>query len=232
MSSDPPSMLPGGQPTGLTNANMLFYIDMGLIAVLGLVTLIYLPRTIARYSTKSTLREGWMLLRGNSRYPPSRLSTVLKNKQLETPNASTIQYPPHLQTDTPPAASTMSHIYGVSTINDGFLASKERLGSGSPPPHVRGYLSRFPIVARVLEYHILGYRVGQLIVSTTYLALMCFAMFYQSDPGSNVMRAGFVAMSQMPIVFALGTKNSVVTALTGISYEQACILEIRTYLRG
>ncbi|KAG8695636.1 hypothetical protein FRC08_007649 [Ceratobasidium sp. 394] len=45
-------------------------------------------------------------------------------------------------------------------------------------------------------------------------------MFYQSDPASNISRAGFVVMSQMPIVFALGTKNSVVTALTGISYEQ------------
>ncbi|KAG9121030.1 hypothetical protein FRC07_003191 [Ceratobasidium sp. 392] len=185
---------------------------MSLIGVLGLVTLIYLPRTIARYNTKSTLREGWMLLRGDSRYLRARLSTALRDKSFETPNESTVQYPPSM--DIAPAASTMSH------ANGGLLYAKRCKGSGPPPHHVRGYLSRVPALARVLEYYILGYRVEQLTILAAYLGLMCVAMFYQSHPASNVTRAGYVAMSQMPIVFALGTKNSVITALTGISYER------------
>ncbi|KAG9080265.1 hypothetical protein FRC06_006855, partial [Ceratobasidium sp. 370] len=164
MSSAPPSGFPGGQPVRLTNDDLLYYIDMSLVGVLGLVTLIYLPRTIVRYTNKSTLREGWMLLRGNSQYPrPS----MMRGKDLSTLDTSTIQYPPNRSVSVdvfPPASSTqVSHINRTPTINARLLGSEHRGGSGSPPPHIRGYLSYVPFVGRVLEYHILGYRVGQLI---------------------------------------------------------------------
>ncbi|KAG8742879.1 hypothetical protein FRC10_000799 [Ceratobasidium sp. 414] len=221
MSSGPPSGPPGGQSAGLTDDDMLYYIDMSLVGVLGLVTLIYLPRTIARYTNKSTLREGWMLLRGNSQYPRT---SMIRDKNLSTLDTSTTQYPPNRSVSAdvfPQASSTqVSHIDRTPTIKARLLASEDRRGSGSPPAHRRSYLSYILFVGRALEYHILGYRIGQLIVLGAYLAVICVAMFYQSNPTSNVSRAGFVVMSQMPIVFALGTKNSVVTALTGISYEQ------------
>ncbi|QRV98391.1 Ferric reductase like transmembrane component [Ceratobasidium sp. AG-Ba] len=223
MSSGPPSGSSFGQAGGLTNDDMLYYVDMSLIGVLGLVTLIYLPRTIARYTHTSAFREGWALLRGNPHYPQARVKQIAKDKEPTTSNASRTQYPPagrSVSVDTfLPPSSTVTHINRTPTIKAHLLNSENR-GSGKQPAHVPGYRSYVPILGRILDYHILGHRFGQLIVLAAYLAVICVALFYKSSPVTNVSRAGFVVMSQMPIVFALGTKNSVITALTGISYEQ------------
>jgi ferric-chelate reductase len=148
----------------------------------------------------------------------------MQDKEFLTPNASTAQNPPDrsVSADVFPPPSSTAHVVRTPTIKARLLGSADDKNSGLAPAHMRGYLSYVPALGRALDYHIMGYTVRQLIVLSAYLAVICVAMFYQSDPTTNVSRAGFVVMSQMPIVFALGTKNSVVTALTGVSYEQVC----------
>jgi len=64
------------------------------------------------------------------------------------------------------------------------------------------------------------YSLGQLIVLAIYLGVMLYAALYKSNPLADPIRTGFVAMAQVPIVFALAAKNGVLGWLTGIGYER------------
>ncbi|KEP48010.1 ferric reductase NAD-binding domain protein [Rhizoctonia solani 123E] len=226
MASGPP---PGsfGPQSGITSDDFAYYIDMGLVGVLGIVTLIYLPRTIARYTHKSGWVEGWVLRQGKriEQYPHKQRAlkseTSIREKEA-APSHIEHQYPPDRLNPTElsaPAISSTTHFGSTPTIKARLLASKTG-NLGKPPTHIPSLRSFVPSVGKFLDYHIAGYSVRQLLVLSAYLAILCVMMFYQSNPKTNTNRAGFVVMSQMPIAFALGTKNSVITALTGISYEQ------------
>ncbi|CAE7115973.1 unnamed protein product [Rhizoctonia solani] len=219
MSSGPPQ-------SGLSNDDLVFYIDMGLIGVLGLVTLIYLPRTIARYTHKSGWVEGWVLRQGKriDQYPHKQraLKSEASIREKEATSSRVgHQYPPERSNpaeQSAPAISSTTHVGSTPTIKARLLAQNRNLGK--PPSHIRSLRSFVPSIGKFLDYHVMGYSTRQLLILAVYLAVICIAMFYQSNVKTNTNRAGFVVMSQMPIAFALGTKNSIITTLTGISYEQ------------
>ncbi|KAF8608490.1 hypothetical protein BDV93DRAFT_519518 [Ceratobasidium sp. AG-I] len=221
MASGPPSWSSGAQ-TGLSSDDLMYYIDMSLLGVLGAATLVYLPRTIARYAHQSGRQEGWFLRRGHAVYPHNgkHPQATMQDKEPISPDASTTYHTTDrsMMDRYPPASSTA---IGTAPTSEAHLVKAGRAtNQTSPPAHVPGFLSYTPPLGRIAEYRILDFSVKQLLVLSAYLAIICVGMFYKSNPATNVTRAGFVVMSQMPIAFALGTKNSVVTALTGISYEQ------------
>ncbi|CAE6423815.1 unnamed protein product [Rhizoctonia solani] len=222
MASGPPS-----GSSGITSDDFVFYIDMGLVGVLGLITLIYLPRTVARYAHKSGWAEGWVLRQGKriDQYPHKQraLKSEASIREKEATSSRVgHQYPPDRLNPaelSAPAISSVTHIGSTPTIKARLLASNTQ-NSGKPPAHIPSIRSFVPSVGKFLDYHVVGYSIRQLMVLSAYLAIICVMIFYQSNPKTNTNRAGFVVMSQMPVSFALGTKNSVITALTGISYEQ------------
>ncbi|CAE6490798.1 unnamed protein product [Rhizoctonia solani] len=223
-SSGPPS----GAQSGITSDDLVFYIDMALVGILGVATLVYLPRTIARYAHKSGRTEGWLLLQGkqSNQYPrkqaASNSEASVREKEPTSPR-TTHQYPPNqpnLGDLSAPTISSTMHAGSTTTIRARLLASNKGRQLGAPPAHIPSLRSFVPLAGKFLDYHIAGYSIRQLTILSVYLAIICIAMFYQSNPKTNTNRAGFVVMSQMPVAFALGTKNSVITILTGISYEQ------------
>ncbi|QRW25510.1 Ferric reductase like transmembrane component [Rhizoctonia solani] len=223
-SSGPPS----GAQSGITSDDLVFYIDMALVGILGVATLVYLPRTIARYAHKSGRTEGWLLLQGkqSNQYPrkqaASKSEASVREKEPTSPR-TTHQYPPNqpnLGDLSAPTISSTMHAGSTTTIRARLLASNKGRQLGAPPAHIPSLRSFVPLAGKFLDYHIAGYSIRQLTILSVYLAIICIAMFYQSNPKTNTNRAGFVVMSQMPVAFALGTKNSVITILTGISYEQ------------
>ncbi|CAE6533149.1 unnamed protein product [Rhizoctonia solani] len=223
MASGPPS-----GSSGIASDDLVFYIDMGLVGILGAVTLIYLPRTIARYAHKSGWVEGWMLLQGKriDQYPHKQRAlkseASIREKEATSSRAGH-QYPPDRLNPaelSAPALSSTTHVGSTPTIKARLIASNQTRNSGKPPAHIPSLRSFVPSAGKLLDYHVMGYNIRQLLILSAYLAVICIAMFYQSNPRSNTNRAGFLVMSQMPIAFALGTKNSVITILTGISYEK------------
>lgn len=56
-----------------------------------------------------------------------------------------------------------------------------------------------------------------------YLALVLAVLFYKANITTNVKRAGWIALSQEPVAFALGTKNNIVGLLIGKGYERVCV---------
>ncbi|KAG8742378.1 hypothetical protein FRC10_001600 [Ceratobasidium sp. 414] len=211
-----PPPVPATRPPGISSHNLVFYIDMALVGVLGVITLAYLPRTVARYVHKSSRREGWLLRRARVSSTPAR---SLQNNDLLVSNSRGLQYPPDRFISVS-AGALASHSAPSSTISRPQKDSAPTPGAHPPPPHFRPYTSYIPTLGRILDYHILGLTIHQLIVLGAYILITAIALFYRSNPTTNASRAGYVVMSQMPIVFALGTKNSVVSLLAGISYEK------------
>ncbi|KAG8767372.1 hypothetical protein FRC12_006279, partial [Ceratobasidium sp. 428] len=194
--------------SGISSHDLVFYTDMALVGVLGVVTLVYLPRIITHYLHKSSRREGWVLRRSRTN-PTAARSPLSKDIPLST--VQTTQYPLDHSGPYSATPSVTPHL-----PERPLLSTEPR----TPPPHLRSYTSYIPTVGRILNHHILGLTVHQLAILAAYILVTAIALFYQSNPTTNVPRAGYVVLSQMPIVFALGTKNSVVSLLTGISYEK------------
>lgn len=66
-----------------------------------------------------------------------------------------------------------------------------------------------------------GFSVAQMTIVTIYLSILLFATFLGSTgPYTDFHRLGWVATAQVPLVFAFGVKNGVVSSLLGKGYER------------
>lgn len=90
------------------------------------------------------------------------------------------------------------------------------------PPHVPS-LPRFfsPISAFLSRRVSPGYSIGQSLILIIYFGILCFPAFYQTTgPFTDAHRPGWVAVAQMPFLFAFGVKNSILNGLIGMGYEK------------
>ncbi|EGN94416.1 hypothetical protein SERLA73DRAFT_114632 [Serpula lacrymans var. lacrymans S7.3] len=91
----------------------------------------------------------------------------------------------------------------------------------SLPPHVRAWSSIVPPVASLLRYRIeAGLSLGQVLILTIYFSVLIYATFLDSNPFDDPYRSGFVAMSQIPVVYILATKNNLLGMFIGVGYEK------------
>jgi ferric-chelate reductase len=90
-----------------------------------------------------------------------------------------------------------------------------------PPPHVRSWSSRMVRFARFLQRPLdRGTSVGQACMLVGYFVVLLYPFFYRSNPFTDPLRAGYVALSQLPVAFALAMRNSPPGTLAGVSYEK------------
>lgn len=92
--------------------------------------------------------------------------------------------------------------------------------AGHEPLRVRSYHAMLQPVSRPFSARYGGYSMGQYLLLVVYATLIGVAMFLYASPVNNIKRAGFVCISQIPVVFALGTKNCLVGWLVGMGYEK------------
>lgn len=101
------------------------------------------------------------------------------------------------------------------------------------PPHyavVPWFLRPILVLSRVRVFD--GYTVGQLVLLAGYLYGYLYGMFSMSNPFSDSSRSAWVAVSQMPLVFALAQKNNIIGSLLGYGYEKvslAPLISITSY---
>lgn len=65
-----------------------------------------------------------------------------------------------------------------------------------------------------------GFSVAQAFVVVMYFYAMVYAVFFQSNIITDSNRTGWIAVSQLPLVFAFAQKNNVVGGLLGYGYEK------------
>lgn len=89
------------------------------------------------------------------------------------------------------------------------------------PPHVQAWATNVPPVARILRYRVSpGLSLAQFLLLGGYFLVLFVISFHRSNPFEDTLRTGFVAMSQVPVVYAFAAKNNVVGWLLGVGYEK------------
>lgn len=93
------------------------------------------------------------------------------------------------------------------------------------PTHTPGWSSLVPWLARVMQILVLPrITVGKALIVLAYTGLVFYIGLYKNNPFTGAVRAGWVVASQIPVVFALGMKNSIPSMLVGVGYEQVRFL--------
>ena len=75
-----------------------------------------------------------------------------------------------------------------------------------------------------------GFSVGRAIIWSLYGATLVFLVLYNSNMFTDPGRTGFVAMSQIPFVFAFAMKNNVFALLIGVGYMKVIVNRLRHLL--
>ena len=196
------------------HARVVFNTDLLIIALLGCFSLYRMPRAIARLSRARAWTHGHFL-----RFIARRRMRSDKEKRIV--GAHSIGGIPSeggmdFASDAPHSLYTPEYISQRQR--------RRRLAKYSYPPHIPAcpYFAR-PLIP-LLRYRIRpGFSIGQLAVLTGYLGILSFVTFSGSSPFTDPARSGFLATSQLPIVFAFAAKNSVAGIPLCLSYEKVRI---------
>ncbi len=89
------------------------------------------------------------------------------------------------------------------------------------PVHFKSWQVRFPFIMRMLRTPAIGrIQVGGVMICALYFGLLLFAALYKSSIFKDPRRAGWVAISQIPVVYVLATKNNVLCVAWGTAYDR------------
>ncbi|THH20120.1 hypothetical protein EUX98_g8647 [Antrodiella citrinella] len=89
------------------------------------------------------------------------------------------------------------------------------------PAHMPSFSARIPYATNILRFTLRpGMDVGKAMILVSYFSILLYGTFYKSNVFSNAIRTGYLAVSQIPVVVVLGTKNNPIGMLLGMGYER------------
>ncbi|PSR76381.1 hypothetical protein PHLCEN_2v8477 [Hermanssonia centrifuga] len=225
---------------GFDNANLVFNVDLFLVAFVALFFLLSLPRAVVRYTHSSEWFDGQLL----------RYVTLSKSRRSHRPE--TLPAPltaAHTHTSRTPTPTSTDWLNDSEKYmdNGGYTSASHavlnRSGSGSSQAHLlRNYSSSSGRARRAhlnLQSHMPnwttmlpqlswitrislrpGLTIGGASILIAYFAVMLYAGLYMSNPFTQPLRTGYVAISQIPVVILLATKVNVLGMLLGAAYTR------------
>jgi len=197
----------GGAERNVDDASLMYHINLLLVALLAAAVLVRLPRAFALFGSSADWLNGH-ILRYTPYQPPSRRFAH------HIHGAYPSQHPAFGSDD-----SHSHYPYNVQRITD----------NGAPvvmnfPPHISACIKPLrplltPLRARIQP----GFSVGQVIILLIYFYSLVYAAFYRSNIFTDPARTGWIAISQLPFVFAFAQKNNLLGSLLGYGYEKVCL---------
>ncbi|KAH8823322.1 hypothetical protein DL96DRAFT_270256 [Flagelloscypha sp. PMI_526] len=188
----------GGAPK-LDDFQLVWDTDLFVIALIASVILWRAPRLAARFSRKSSWSAGHLLRKSSSKGVP-----------IAAKNGIDISLP----ASTKENWSDASH----SSVD---LQLQQRKIVANYPSHVPTYWRFLRACYPTLQTRIIpGFTVGQALILFLYFCSFIYVPFYKSDPFTDPVREGYLAMAQLPFVFIFSAKNSVLGSLLGLGYEK------------
>ncbi|KAG5640475.1 hypothetical protein DXG03_008380 [Asterophora parasitica] len=189
--------------------SLVFHVILFLLFLVGFLVLLRLPRAFARFRRSSDWLNGHFLWRSSCRsLSTSRTVQTFPDSDDYSTYGSSIKERKEASTDD-------SHtLYSFANKNGDHVTF-------SFPPHVATcprFLRQLFTLHRVRISP--GFSVSQAFIVVFYLASLCYAGFYKSSPFSDPVRTGWVAVAQLPFVFALAAKNNILGMLLGFTYEK------------
>lgn len=191
----------------------VFHVTLFLLSAIGFYVLLRLPRAFARFCRPSEWLTGHIFW--HIPYRNTRAQRVYANNPRNNFSSETCSAP-----ETKEAASDDSHTLYVHNNNNNKSQHQAQTAFDLPPHIVTcpAFLQRLVLLHRVRLSP--GFSVSQAAIMACYFAALLYAGLYKSSPFSDPVRAGWVAVSQLPIAIALATKNNVVGSLMGFTYEK------------
>lgn len=223
----------------------VFHIDVVLLSLFAIYVALTLPRALVRLFQPSELLNGFFLRSGESEAP---LTTPLLRSDTHGRSAANRTRPLRTtSTRTNQTGRTLVDLPEGAVAGEGGKSSKAQRpaliipraggaarGSRSrrPPPSPLRAPTRVPrwttilhpTLAYALNFRVApGFSFGKLLVLLAYAAIMLFASLRRSDPFSDPVRTGYVAMSQIPIAVALAGKTNWLSWACGVGYEKVWV---------
>jgi len=180
---------------------LVFRVDIVIIILFGFYGICRSPRALARIFHGKEWSSGHIL-----RHVSQRRPTPVVHSSIE------------IDPPTKDSASDVSH-----TLYSHFQAqfTKEKGGEMPFPPHVASCVRWLrPFVAPLSSRISPGFSISQWLVLGIYFIILLFPSFFRSSPFTDPNRTGYVAMCQIPFVFALTAKNGAVGTVIGLGYEK------------
>ncbi|KAG9311375.1 ferric reductase like transmembrane component-domain-containing protein [Chiua virens] len=209
---------------------LVFHINIFICAIVVVFALSTLPRALARFSSAAEWRHGHILrsirlgparlrgMRAKMSYPHVPQNPKSPNeKQLVAGYTSSAGH----ESQQDDVMTEESHTY-VSHVDLLRYDSTRTLAPPSNlPPHVRAWSAVSPPLGAFLRHRLdVGLSVGQGLILGLYATILVYASCYKSNPFKDPVRMGVVAMSQIPVVYMLGTKNNLIGMFVGMGYEK------------
>jgi len=187
---------------------MAFIVTYALLIALSPFVITALPRAVARLLSPGARSLGWTI-----RHSTPEIRDPLK--RVPTPTRSNWN-------------NVTSEKNQFSTSGSGQNGNwTDRYSIQAPrvaPRHIPSLRTLLFPLSRLFNKTVGDYSVGQLIILAGYAAIIGFGIFFKSNPVTNPKRAGWIFISQLPVVVLLTTKNSLIGLLVGRGYEKLSYL--------
>ncbi|KAL5524839.1 hypothetical protein ACEPAF_9985 [Sanghuangporus sanghuang] len=206
-------------PTGPSPDEVIvFWLDIGLLCVVGAFFLALLPRAIGRFSNLTEWTRGLLLRSG----PPNpMIQRITPNDRLYRPDTRRSSF----------GDGTSDQSHTLADHNAYIRSGKEwaSMPSGRGdvvyPTHVRSLATILHPVSKIFTHPLSANKTtGKLFLTLAYVVTIHVIVLDGDNPFLNPIvnpnRLGYIAISQIPVVIALGTKNNVIGMLLGIGYEK------------
>ncbi|KZT71208.1 hypothetical protein DAEQUDRAFT_750102 [Daedalea quercina L-15889] len=194
-------------------------IDIILIGVAGFFILLALPRAIARFIRLSEWFAG-CFFRSVTLKGPLRPRRALSNGSAHKEKT--------LDAD---VADVRRSISVYSNVD---LPMSEEVGSArpkNPPMYIPAWTSIFPTFNNILEMKIRpGYSLWKVLLMIGYLVAMMYAALIDVNLFTEPARLGYTAVSQLPVIYIMATKNNVFGTLIGQGYEKVSLNWVHRYV--
>jgi hypothetical protein len=199
----------------LSNDDLVLYMDAILLFGICVFAIFGFPRLVARLSLPHC--EGWIIRKPKSTNSPSTKIALDNNNAFDLKRENADPAGMSTESDVAPYKIDLGDSKALPTWRSD-LKTAPKL-----PVHIRSYSTLLHPLSRLTSARYDGYSVGQYTILTVYLGIVAVAMFLFSNPVNNITRAGFVCISQAPVVVLFGVKNGPIGTLLGRGYEKVFI---------
>lgn len=229
------SATPAAAPA-FDNANLVFNVDIFLLAFACLFFLLALPRAVIRFSHSSEWFDGQLLhyvkvrprrvarpdaklVSPESVYlaPPSAGSADWLNDSEKYMDGGGYSAASHAVLNRSGSSSSQAHLLRSYSTSSG----RARRAALDLQVHMPNWTTMLPQLSWITRISLRpGLTVGGATILVAYFAVMIYAGFYKSNVFTDPLRTGYVATSQIPVVILLATKVNVLGMLLGAAYTR------------
>ncbi|KAJ3877964.1 hypothetical protein F5051DRAFT_352795 [Lentinula edodes] len=196
----------GAAAAGPSDFQIVWSIDIILLSIIALLFLLRLPRFLARMYRFSEWTSGLIL-----RNRPYHMRTNGRRVQFSMSNNVSMD---DLATDD-------SHATYQEKAFAQRISATGAQAQGSYPPHVSNCITFFRPLLKVMHTRInTGVSFSHVAMMLFWTGVIVFPAFYMTEAFTDPVRFGYITASQLPFVYAFGTKNNVLATFLGIGYEK------------